>query len=122
MTVKPIDAAIDAAEAKIRDLTHDLRQQKRALKKLYEARALAAGEEPDDESRRRAKPLPLPDLVERLLREHGDMHVGEIVEALRVNGTETNRQTLSSMFVRYIARGKRFQRVGANKFALRTEE
>jgi outer membrane protein TolC len=114
MTIQPprdatIDAAIDAAKARVGDLERQLRQQKKALKKLLEARSLSQGYIEDEQ----AKPPPLPDQVEVLLRERGAMHVSDIAAALK-----TQKQTVSSLLVRYAAREKRFKRVGANTFAL----
>jgi outer membrane protein TolC len=114
MTIQPprdatIDAAVDAAKARVRKLEQELRQQKKALKKLMEARSLSQGYIEDEES----KPPPLPDLVEALLRERGAMHVSDIAAALKAQ-----KQTVSSLLVRYVARGKRFKRVDANTFAV----
>lgn len=114
MTIQPerdatIDIAIDAAKDRVRKLEQELRQQKKALKKLMEARSLSQGYVEDEQ----AKPPPLPDLVEALLRERGAMHVTEIAAMLKAQ-----KQAVSSLLVRYVARGKRFKRVGANQFAL----
>ena len=114
MTIQPprdatIDAAVDAAKARVSDLDRQLRQQKKALKMLLKARSLSQGYVEDEQ----AKPPPLPDLVEALLREQGAMHVTNIAATLKAQ-----KQAISSLLVRYVGRGKRFKRVGANTFAL----
>jgi hypothetical protein len=68
--------------------------------------------------------MSIPDSIENILRSAGALHVDSILERLREMELypNINKQTITSALTRYHNRGKRFKRVGKNKYALLTDE
>jgi hypothetical protein len=115
-----LDASISEAELKERRLLEELAATREALKSLRKARALLRGEVVESPTpKRRRRKRSLMDEVEDVLKMHGELHVDQIVNILREQGfVDVQKQVLTSSLSRYVARGSRFRRVGANKFAL----
>lgn len=114
-----LDASISEAQEKERRLLEELATTREALKSLRKARALLRGElgesTPPRRPRRRRS---LMDEVADVLKVHGETHVDQIISILREQGFDAQKQVLTSSLSRYVARGSRFRRTGANKFAL----
>lgn len=115
-----LDASISEAEEKERRLLEELAATREALKALRKARALLRGEVSESAPpRRRRRKRSLMDEVEDVLKTHGELHADDLVRILREQGFEdVQKQVLTSSLSRYVARGSRFRRTGANKFAL----
>lgn len=62
------------------------------------------------------------ELVEELLREHGELHVDEMIKLLadrQTPGSEIKKPSLVALLVRYTQRGEKFERASrANTFRL----
>lgn len=118
-----LEASISEAEEKERRLLEELATTREALKSLRKARALLRGEVIESAPpRRRRRKRSLMDEVEDVLKMHGELHVDEIVKILREQdlavAVNVQKQSLTSALSRYVARGSRFKRTGANRFAL----
>jgi hypothetical protein len=114
-----LDASISEAEEKERRLLEELASTREALKSLRKARALLRGESIETVTpRRRRRKRSLMDEVADVLKVHGETHVDDLVRILRQQGFDAQKQVLTSSLSRYVARGSRFRRTGANKFAL----
>ena len=120
--MEEIDLLISEKERRAHELRAALASVEADLKALYRTRAMIKGETDSDAAARKSSRASLPDLIEQLLRQSGELHADQIVERLKAAGVETNKQTVTASVVRYIAKHERFRRVGPNRFALRTEE
>lgn len=114
-----LDVSISEAEEKERRQLEELAATREALKSLRKARALLRGESVEYvTSPRRRRKRSLMDEVEDVLKIHSELHVDDLVRLLRDQGVDAQKQILTSSLSRYVSRGSRFRRVGANKFAL----
>lgn len=120
--MEEVELLISEKERRAQELRAALASVEADLKALYRTRALIQGETDSDAAARMSSKASLPDLIEQLLRQSGELHANDIVERLKAIGVEHNKQTVTATIVRYIAKGRRFRRVGPNRFALRTEE
>ena len=119
-----LDSLVTEKEEEARNLRASLARVEQQLKALRHARdslrdrsdsAAAAGYSTKGRES-------IPTLVEQILREHGPQHVDDLVTRLGELAVFANKGTVTSSLVRYIKQGKRFKRVGRNKFALREGE
>jgi hypothetical protein len=116
-----IDALIAEKEREAQQLRTALARTEADLKALRRTRAIARGETDSEAAARySSKGGPsIPDLVEEVLKEEpAGLHVDDILMRLKID-RHVNKQTITSALSRWIAKGKRFRRVGRNKFALR---
>jgi hypothetical protein len=118
-----IDLLISEKEKRAQELRAALASIELDLQALYRSRALLRGETDSEaaamrSSRGRAS---IPDLVEVILRDAGELHADDLVQRLKEAGLDVNKQTITASLTRYIAKGQRFKRTGANKFALLKE-
>lgn len=117
-----IDLLISEKERRAQELRAALASVEADLKALYRTRAMIKGETDSDAAARKSSRASLPDLIEQLLRQSGELHASEIVQRLAAAGLKTNKQSVTASIVRYIAEGRRFKRVGPNRFALLEDE
>ena len=116
-----LDAQILEREMKVQELRAALAQVENDLQALYRAREILKGKtDPEAAAQKSLRGRSsIPTQVEQILKDHGEMHVDEIVEKLKLRGLDVTKQTVTSALSRWVAKGKRFERVGKNKFALR---
>lgn len=119
--MEEVELLISEKERRAQELRAALASVEADLKALYRTRALIKGETDSDAAARKSSRSSLPDLIEQLLQQSGELHAAEIVQRLKAAGVETNKQSVTASVVRYLAKGRRFRRVGPNRFALRTE-
>lgn len=117
--MEEVELLISEKERRAQELRAALASVEADLKALYRTRSMIKGGTDSDAAARKSSKASLPDLIEQLLRQSGELHADEIVQRLKAAGVETNKQTVTASIVRYIAKEKRFKRVGANRFALR---
>jgi predicted nuclease with TOPRIM domain len=87
------------------------------IKELNKSYKILSGESLLEETKRRRPAL---DYAEDLLKEHGRLHVDEVVALLESEfGIVAPKQSISSGLIRFHNQGKRFERVAKNTFALR---
>jgi hypothetical protein len=118
-----IDALISEKERQAQQLRAALSSVEVDLQALYRTRAIMRGETDSEAAAMRSSrgQASIADLVESILRVAGELHCDDLVKRLAEIGVEVNKQTVSATLTRYIARKKRFKRVGPNRFALLKE-
>jgi hypothetical protein len=117
-----LDSLIAEKEEEARNLRSSLARVEQHLKALRRARdCLRSSDAPAAGYSTKGRES-IPTLVEQILREHGPQHVDDLVARLADQTVFVNKGTVTSSIVRYIKQGRRFQRVGRNKFALREEQ
>ncbi|HVG33117.1 MAG TPA: hypothetical protein VM911_08555 [Pyrinomonadaceae bacterium] len=119
--MEEVEILISERERKAQELRAALASVEADLQALYRTRAMIKGETDSDAAARMSSKASLPDLIEQLLRQSGELHANEIVQRLKPV-VETTKQAVTASIVRYIAKHKRFKRVGPNRFALRDTE
>jgi hypothetical protein len=111
-----IDKLLAKEAEEEKDLRFRLSQVQTRIKSLVHTRAMLIGQDTEDSLHR-----PLADLLESIL-QGGPQHVDQLVELTKLNfGRLAAKQTISGCLIRYANQGKRFRRVGKNKFALLDE-
>jgi hypothetical protein len=117
-----IEAEISDREKEAQRLRDALARVEDDLRVLYRAREILTGQTDTRVAARRSSKgrASIPNLVEQVLREYGEMHADEIADKLR--SYSISKQSITSAVSRYIDKGKRFRRTGKNKFALLRQE
>lgn len=118
--MRKLDDAIERKQANILKLRAALAQEEVDLKMMLRTRELVGGG--DNPLPVKSGRLSIPDAIENILRVAGEAHVDSILERLHEVNLNTNKQSVTSALTRYHNRGKRFKRVGKNKYALLSDE
>ncbi|HEX7315880.1 MAG TPA: hypothetical protein VF297_18330 [Pyrinomonadaceae bacterium] len=118
-----IDLLISEKEKRAQELRAALASVELDLQALRRTRALMRGESDTDEAAKHSRGrASIADLAEAMLHDVAELHADEILQRLREAGVETTKQAITATLSRYHAKGRRFKRTGANKFALREAE
>jgi hypothetical protein len=118
MAENELDADIAREEAKVRRLRAELAGSKAKLRVLLEDRRVTMGERLPSKS----KPS-IADAVEDILRENkAPMHMNRLVQSLADRGIAAAKGTVTTAIARYVAQGRRFERVEPNTFGLKKEK
>lgn len=112
-----LDEVISKLQREIQEKRIALAQKEADLKMALRTRELARGGNAPPAPKAR---MSISDAIENILQVAGEQHVNQLLERLlEMKITPNlNKQTITSALTRYHNRGKRFRRVGKNKYAL----